>query len=188
MFRSVITAAGFGRRLGQDKALVALGATTAVERVCATHRDAGVEAVTVVRRVGSAALPPLDARVVETEPPEMIDSLRAGLDTVADDDWVMFHPVDYPLVGVPVVTALREACATTRASIVLPLHDERPGHPIAFAARCVDEILDPATVSLRDVIRRDASRVDVVRVDDPWIHRDLDTPEDLAAALEYLRR
>lgn len=68
------------------------------------------------------------------------------------------------------------------AGIALPLFDGRPGHPIGVSAELFEEVLEPRTESLRQVIRRDPSRVRVAEVTDRWVLRDLDRPEDLEAA------
>ena len=192
MFRAVIVAAGLGRRLGADKALVELGDATIAERVVAAYRAARFDEVVVVRRAGAAALPSgLDARVVECEPPEMIDSVRAGLDGLPRerDSWAFVHPVDYALAADGVLAAMRAACVTRGVRIVTPECGGRRGHPIALHASLVDEVADPSvTTSLRDVLRRDEGRVATVDVTNPWIRRDIDEPDDLAVARAFLAR
>ncbi len=188
--RTLVIAAGTGSRLGEDKALVDLDGQTAIERIVAAHRRAGVESVWVVRRTGAAALPEIDARTVEVdEPPEMIDSVRAGLAAIdADDGWILFHPVDYPLSADGVLHGLIRACAATTRKVVLPICGGRPGHPFGLSTRLLGEIGDAATTSLRDVVRRDPGRVETFEVRNPWIRRDVDEPHDLVAARAWLSR
>lgn len=190
---SVVTAAGLGRRLGQDKALVGLGGASAIERVVTAHRAAGVDEVVVVRRRGAAALPDgLPARIVEGDPPEMIDSVRLGLSAVdAAAGWILVHPVDYSLACEDgVVTALRRACdrAEPTTRVVAPSLGGRLGHPLALDLRLRAAILDPETESLRDVVRAQRAHTAYVEVDNPWVRRDLDEPGDLAAARAWLDR
>lgn len=180
-----VLAAGHGSRLGADKALVELGGGTAIERVIATLRAAGVEDIAVVRRRGAAPLPDaLRVARIECETDSMIESLRAAWRTRAQDSAtrVMVFPIDHAAVDVATVRALLAAAG----SIVLPSCRGRRGHPLVLAREVFAEIVEPSVASLRDVIRSDPSRVCVVEVEDGFVHRDIDTPEDLAAARGHL--
>ncbi len=168
--------------MGQDKALLDLGGRTAVQRVAAHCAAADLD-VLVVRRSGAQDLPGGQRIVVVQEPREMMDSLRAGLRALPGScDGALIFPVDYAMVEPETVRAVRAALEGGSQPVVLPLFEDRPGHPIGLSTALVQEILDSEAGSLRDVIRRDPSRVGVVVVADPWILRDLDHPEDLQAA------
>ena len=81
----IVTAAGRGERMGADKALLDLGGVTAIERIVAQCRAAGLGPVLVVRSRGAAALPSLGegVHVVATEPGlDMANSVRAGAHTL----------------------------------------------------------------------------------------------------------
>ncbi len=180
---AIVPAAGRGERMGEDKALLELGGTTSVERVVATCRAAGVDDVLVVRRDGAPPLPAgLRAQTVAVPAGgEMADSLRAALARTAPGAGaVVVFPVDHALVEAETVLALL-ATVARGAPIVLPLFRGRPGHPIALA-RAVAAELDGAGVVLRDVVRKDPARVHTVASANPWVHADLDRPEDLRAA------
>lgn len=185
---AVIPAAGLGRRLGQDKALVDLGGEPAITRTVAACRAGGADRVVVVRVAGAADLPSdLPIQVVEVAPgAEMIDSIRAGLRVLAPVDAVALFPVDHALASGDTLRALvRRARAAATPAITLPLFDDRPGHPVLLPWSCVPAVLDSAKATLRDVVR--SQPVEVVPVRDPWVLRDLDTPDDLAAARARLR-
>ncbi len=188
---AVVTAAGRGRRMGADKALLDLDGEPALTRVVAACRGAGAREVVVVRARGAAPLPDelttdFAVRVVEVEPDaEMIDSVRAGLRALGAAEFVVLFPVDHALVKAATVRALvRRARAATEPAITLPLFEGRPGHPIVVPAALLPTVFDAATKTLRDVVRRQS--VDAVPVRDRWIARDLDTPTDLAAARAHL--
>ena len=183
-FCAIVLAAGEGRRMGQDKALMDLGGRTALQRVAAHCAAADLD-VLVVRRRGAQDVPGSQElrKVIVQEPLEMMDSLRAGLRALSGScPGALIFPVDYAMVEPDTLRAVRAALEGGSESLVLPLFHERPGHPIGLSIDLVPEVLDSEAGTLRDVIRRDPSRVGVVPVADPWILRDLDRPEDLQAA------
>ncbi|HLU40140.1 MAG TPA: NTP transferase domain-containing protein [Planctomycetota bacterium] len=183
----MIVAAGRGRRMGGDKALLDLNGEPAIAHAVGACRGGGARRVVVVRAAGADPLPAdLDVEVVEADQgAEMIDSIRAGLRALAGCAAAVLFPVDHALASAATVRALvRRLRAAERPAFVLPLYDGRPGHPIAVPAALFDAVLDPGTATLRDVVR--AAPVDTVAVRDPWVLRDLDTPEDLAVARAWL--
>ncbi|MCA8948754.1 MAG: NTP transferase domain-containing protein [Planctomycetes bacterium] len=181
---AIVPAAGLGRRMGTDKGLLRLGGTTLLERVVATCAAAGIDRFLVVRRRGADPVPPgLAAEVVEVPAGgEMADSLRAArnaLPTAADR--VVVFPVDHALVETDTVLALLAAVAPAGAAIARPTHRGRPGHPIALQRSAFDEIAAAGTV-LRDIVRRDPTRVRDIATGNPWVVADLDDPDDLRGA------
>ncbi len=181
---AIVPAAGKGERMGADKALLDLAGTSAIARIVATCRAAGVDEVVVVRRDGAAALPAMAATRVVVVPPggEMADSLRAANSALpATTERVVVFPVDHALVEAETVLALL-ATVERGAAIALPLFRGRPGHPIALRRDVFAEI-SPASALLRDLVKRDPARVRVVPSANPWVHADLDHPEDLRAAV-----
>jgi FMN reductase (NADPH) len=182
---AIVPAAGRGERMGADKALLDLAGTTAIERIVATCRAAGAGDVLVVRRSDAAALPSgLAARIVPVAPGgEMADSLRAArLCLPEGTSTVVVFPVDHALVEAETVLALLALLQRPGGAIALPLFRARPGHPIAMTVAVFDEIAG-SVATLRDLVRADAARVQVVPSANPWVLADLDRPEDLRAAV-----
>ncbi len=182
---AIILAAGEGRRLGQDKALMDLGGSPAIRRAVAACRASGIERVVIVRRRGAQDLSTdLGAKVVVVDTDEMIVSLRAGLASLpAEVELMLVLPVDYAMVEPTVYLELMIALTHQKMpSIALPCCMGYRGHPIAFSRSIADEVLDPSTRTLRDVVRRSPARIVEVEVTDPWVLRDIDEPEDLLAA------
>lgn len=180
---AIVLAAGRGERLGEDKALMRLGSTSAIEAVVARCRAAGCVEVLVVRRLGAAALPQaIAARVLEVETEEMIATLRAAVGALAGAPpaAVLVFPIDHAMAGLGAVRAV--VAAAPHAAITLPICRERPGHPIGLRWDVACEVQGAGVRTLRDVIRRDPARVAPVPVEDGWVLRDIDLPEDLLAA------
>jgi molybdenum cofactor cytidylyltransferase len=118
-------------------------------------------------------------------------SLKAGLlaGPIASDAFLL-HTVDHPLVRPEDVAALLAAYAARRpgVDIVVPSVDGRRGHPALYAAGLAAEFGalgddEPA----HRVLRADPARVLHVPLDDPWLVRDIDGPQDLADARARLR-
>lgn len=183
---AIVPAAGAGRRMGADKALLDLAGTSAIERIVGQCGAAGVERVLVVRAQGAAALPDLGptARVVPVPAGgEMADSVRAALDQLAPSvRRVLVLPVDHALVTADTLLALHASLDRAGVGIALPLFRDRVGHPAAFRREVLAELGGPDRATLRDVVRADPSRVAVVPTANPWVLSDLDRPEDLRAA------
>jgi len=196
---AIVLAAGRGRRLGADKALIDLEGRSALARCLDALAAGGADELRVVLgaeahagRV-SAALGPTQAKLLVNEHPErgQTSSLRVGLaDGPGRGEAFLLHTVDHPLARAADVAALLAAFAARPAgvSIVVPSVGSRRGHPAVFAAGLAEEFLalgddQPAHI----VVRRDPARILHLKLDDPWLVRDIDTPEDLAAARAALR-
>jgi nicotine blue oxidoreductase len=138
---ALILAAGRGARVGGPKALLTLDGESFLARVARLLGRPGVERVTAVlghesdRVRREAALPPdvgvtVNARYAEG----MLTSILAGLDAAeaAGADAVLVHPVDHPLVDPATVDAVL-AALVKGATIAVPSHGGRRGHPAGFA-------------------------------------------------------
>jgi CTP:molybdopterin cytidylyltransferase MocA len=138
---ALILAAGRGARVGGPKALLTLDGETFLARVARLLRRPGVARVTAVlgheadRVRREAALPPdvgvtVNARYADG----MLTSILAGLDDAeaAGAEAVLVHPVDHPLVDAATVDAVVAALAQG-ATIAVPSHGGRRGHPAGFA-------------------------------------------------------
>jgi len=140
---ALILAAGRGVRAGGPKALLTLDGESFLARAARLLRRPGVERVTAVlgheadRVRREAAVPPdvgvtVNARYADG----MLTSILAGLDhaEAAGADAVLVHPVDHPLVEAATVDAV-VAALVQGATIAVPSHGGRRGHPAGFARR-----------------------------------------------------
>src|SRR5262245_3028088 len=171
--------------MGADKALLDLAGTTPIERIAATCRAAGIDEMLVVRNIDAGPLPAgLGARsVIVPAGGEMADSLRAANEALpAGTDAVVGFPVDHALVQAETVLALSALLQRSGCGIALPLFRDRPGHPVAMT-RAVFAEIDRGRTTLRDLVRAESARVQVVSSSNPWVLADLDRPEDLRAAV-----
>ena len=177
MAQAVVLAGGASRRLGRPKALVdfldGTVLSTIVERLVA-H---GVETVVVVHPDLVEATADLPCRVVVNPRPDdgRTGSLHLGLAELgASATDVLICPVDRPGWD----QAVLEALLNTHGDAVVPTHEGRAGHPLLVRG---DALVRIAALA-RDAPLRDAlpSRT-LVEVDAPYLHVNLDRPQDLEA-------
>lgn len=186
---SVILAAGRSRRMGAEKILLPFGESTLLGTVLSTlsaaHPEEGAVVVVVRPDLPQAASIAVaaGASICVNEEPEMMSSIRLGLQTLpASLDAVFIWPADHPAVSAATVRLLASSADPGRARI--PAWNGRRGHPALLgnalrgdAVRCPDE------GGLRELWRVRADAVTEVAVDDPGVVANSDTPEEYEAAL-----
>jgi molybdenum cofactor cytidylyltransferase len=112
----------------------------------------------------------------------MFSSVQVGVRMLKGHDFFLL-PGDQPLIKKETFQAM----AATKAEIVVPRHEGKKGHPVLFRASCIPEILAlPETEILRNYIHAKED-VFILDVDDPGIHLDADTEEDLKIIKKYFR-
>ena len=113
-----------------------------------------------------------------------LSSLKLALQALEDARDVLgaiVSLIDHPGIRAETVERLCDRARSDR--IAVPRFQTRRGHPVFFGRALFPELLaTPDELGARSVVRRDASRVDVIDVDDPAVVRDLDTPTDLRDA------
>lgn len=189
---ALVLAAGASTRMGEPKALLDLAGEVALARMLRVLRATPIEHVVVVLRTAGPSLRrAVDLAGVTTAinvAPDagQLSSLRIALANLATAaDAFLLCPVDVPMFEAADVRALLDAW-TSRSpgtSIVVPSHAGRRGHPALFARALAAEFLAlSADAPANEVIRRDARRVHHVVLANPWLVRDLDTPQERDAA------
>jgi molybdenum cofactor cytidylyltransferase len=183
MIAAVVLAAGASTRMGQPKALLQRrDGKRYADAIAATARAAGCEHVVVV--VGPPHGDAIRAAIGEAtawnpDPARgMLSSVQAGIAALPSRaSAALIWPVDIPFVNAATV---RELIAQ-RGTIIVPVHNNRGGHPLFIVRAHFDEIaaLDPAR-GLKALV--DAHRDEVVRlpVEDAAVLVDVDTPDDYA--------
>lgn len=183
MIGGVVLAAGASRRAGEIKALAMIEGEPFVARAIRVLREGGCDEVVVVLgppHADAIAAAIGDATRVDNPAPErgMLSSLRCGL----SDRWdaALVALVDHPRVDASTVQKLIEVWREGDAEVVRPRHGSTTGHPY-LVARSVFEALREGddAIGARAILAA-RRRVDV-EVEDPFVHDDVDTAEDLAA-------
>jgi molybdenum cofactor cytidylyltransferase len=117
----------------------------------------------------------------------MADSVRIGVRALDDRvSGVLVCLSDHPLVAPETFRAIIQAHHREPDRIIIPCHGGRRGHPALFSRSILDEVLSGGT--LRDIIGKDARRVQQVEVNDEGILQDMDTNEDYQKVREIFAR
>lgn len=183
---AVILAAGLSTRMEKPKALLEIGQETFLERAIHVLKAGGCRYIVAVlndqdawpQRLADAT----GAAVVinDQQDSQQLDSLRLGMRALPED-WaaVMVLPVDVPLVSTDTVQALRHAFAERGAAVTVPFHNGVAGHPVLLARALEPDVLERHwDEGVRSLIMEHARDLCEVKVMDPGVLIDVDTPED----------
>lgn len=189
MISGILLAGGASTRMGRPKGLLEYGGVPFLRAVATALLTGGVGELVAVLNPDVPGLPevlPADTRVRWVAAPlasaGQLASLRTGLHALSPaSEATLVALVDQPAVRPETVAALIQAFRETGAPLLLPLREGRRGHPVCFARALYRDLLEAQEQEgARAVIRRHRALLREVVVDDPGIHQDVDSPEDLA--------
>lgn len=183
----VLLAAGTGSRYGDgNKLLRKIDEEPIVRKAAWTLADSPLDEVVAVLGHDGALVAGTLARVPLTtvhnpryEEGQGTSVARAAL--AAEDEGAeaaLIHLGDMPCVQVSTVRALLEAYEAGEADIVVPVHDGERGNPVIFGESHYDT-LQRLEGDDGGRLLFEANTVVRVEVDDPGIHLDVDTEDDL---------
>lgn len=189
---AILLAAGESTRMGRLKALLPWQGATLIEYQVGSLLDAGVsQLVVVVGHRGDEVGAPITGRagVTTVENPDYrqgkTTSIKAGLRAISPDAAaILVLAVDQPRPP-DVLRAVIEAHLSRSPLITSPVYGGRGGHPMIFGVELLPELaaITEESEGLREVTRRHASDIYKLELDDPVVRVDVNTPEDLQAAL-----
>ena len=204
-FAAVILAAGESLRMGRDKALLPWPPLSTSQAACTeTFLSAAIRSlspatdfVVVVVGKNEAALAPIvyaqgASLVVNPDTARgQFSSLQIGLRDVLNHgrDAAMITLVDRPPVSAATIKVLRDAFDTADQNIwaVVPEFSGKHGHPYLAGREMIEAFLRvPPISSAREIEHAHQAHILYVRVDDPLIALNINTPEDYAGLLERI--
>lgn len=186
IFFAIILAAGTSSRLGFNKLTVSIDGESVIRRSVKPFLSPELHKVFVVtgndRESVEKELEGLDVRLIHN--PEyrkgMSTSIRAAMPLLENSDAILFHLGDKPFVTSRSVDSILNKYREGKAKIVLPLFEEKIGHPVMINARLLrGEIgMLHGDSGLREVIEK--YRQDVVSIEgDTGSLCDIDTIQTL---------
>jgi len=190
----IVLSAGASSRMGRSKALLDFDGRACLELVLDAVRPAGRPVVVLgpnhedIRR--RVALDAVDVVLNLDVDSGQTASLQAALRRLpADAEAFFFLPVDLPLVlAADVDLLLQSRIANPGASLLIPSHGMKRGHPILCDRALAAEFLAlPPDAPARDVVNRRPERIAYVEVPEAYVLMDMDTPEDYRRCLEAFR-
>jgi molybdenum cofactor cytidylyltransferase len=173
--------------MGRPKLDLPIEGKAMSRRVVETLLKAPFDRVRVVGAPGARLDLPVDPRIdrIENPAPEegIASSIRAALDRLPEEtEVVAIALADLPLVREETVDLLLRAFEETGSAIVYPEYLGRQGHPVLWARSLFEELRGlEGDVGARPLIERHRGRSLAVRVDDPGVCLDIDTPADYAS-------
>lgn len=186
MIAGLLLAAGAGRRFGGRKLIHPYGPDGTPLALVSYRRLCGLmPRVHVVLRPGEPELEQMfttegaSYSLCERALDGMGYSLACGIAATKDASGWLVALGDMPEVKSATVQAVRDALRAG-ASIVIPCHEGRRGHPVGFSVEHRAALLELAgDEGARRVVGSNSDLVLELAVDDPGVLADVDTPEDL---------
>jgi CTP:molybdopterin cytidylyltransferase MocA len=183
--------------MGAFKPLLDFDGRPMIARAVQSLRDAGVSTIIVVTghraEDVAGALSDIAGVTIVHNPDhaagEMLSSVQAGVRALPIDvrAFVLAHG-DQPAVRAATIRQLIAESAAPGTDICSPEYAGQHGHPVVLSNRLIPAVLDlPAGATLKELVHARASARHHVRVDDPAVLADVDTPADYEHALRLWR-
>jgi molybdenum cofactor cytidylyltransferase len=181
---AIVLAAGRSRRMGAFKPLLPFGNSTVLDTSIANLRDGGADDIVVV--VGHRAdairehLAKSNVTFVDNYDPDSVMSVSIGLGVRAlseNTGAVLISPADHPAVTAEVTRALIQRWREG-AKLVVPEYQHHGGHPVLIDHKFLNELEHLPDGGLRSFFEKHNDEVLRLRVECPYIARDMDTWDD----------
>jgi molybdenum cofactor cytidylyltransferase len=186
MISAILLAAGQSQRMGEFKQLLPYGekpfvvccvdhllASRIDELIVVTgHREADVRQVLLDREIKTVFNPDYKSG--------MSSSIKCGVQAVNENsEAILIALADQPQISPSVINQVIEAYEKTNPHIVIPVFNNRRGHPIILQAKLKEEILAiTPEIGLKQVVRAREAQTLYVNVADEAVLLDFDYPED----------
>lgn len=182
----LVLAAGYSARFPGDKRRAQIGdGSSLLELTVSNLLDSGLPLRLCLRdEPGDRSW---EDRVPSSVTPIYCDRSREGMGATlaqgiaACEDWSVTFVTLGDMPSISPSTIRRLSTIAGEEWIVAPSFRERLGHPVAFGRRFYGELRNlSGDTGARSVVNRHETELQVLEVDDPGVHFDVDVPEALA--------
>ena len=182
----VIMASGLGNRFGGNKLMADFLGKPLITRILEATDGLFARRVVVTRHASVAALcKEQGIPVVLHDLPHRSDTVRLGLDVIADAERCMFCPGDQPLLSKDTIASLLLCAVSNPDAIWRTCCDSTPGAPVLFPRWTFPELLTlPQGKGGGVVLKKYPEKCEMLHISDPLELQDADTPD----VLENLKR
>jgi molybdenum cofactor cytidylyltransferase len=188
MLAAVILSGGASRRMSTPKALLPYHGGTFLEHLVKVtdHPRIGWRRVVLgadARAIGPGLKLPADDVVInENWEAGQLSSIQVAVRGLpGGTDGILLCLIDHPLISRELVGQLVERFYESGKSIVLPVYKGRRGHPVIFASRLYEELLDaPPETGARAVVWAHSEGVCEMETSEEGCVLNLNDPDTLA--------
>jgi molybdenum cofactor cytidylyltransferase len=192
MLAAVILSGGASRRMGTPKALLPYRGGNFLEHLLKVTEHPRIGWRRVVLGADAEALAegvalPTDEVVINQNWEDgQLSSIQAGLRSLpGGTDGMLLCLIDHPLISGELVGELVERFYSSGKAIVLPVYKGRRGHPVIFASRLYEELLNaPLETGARAVVWAHREEVFEMETSEEGCVLNLNDPDTLAKARE----
>jgi CTP:molybdopterin cytidylyltransferase MocA len=192
MLAAIILSGGASSRMGTPKALLPYRGGTFLEHLLSVTDHPRIRWRRVVLGADAQAISegvelPADELVInENWEAGQLSSIQCGLRSLPEaTDGLLLCLIDHPLISRELVGDLVERFYESGKSIVLPVYKGRRGHPVIFALRLYEELLNaPLETGARAVVWAHGEEVCEMETNEEGCVLNLNDPDTLAKARE----
>lgn len=186
MIWALILAAGESKRMGRSKQLLPFEDRTILETVIDHILQSTVDETLVVLGANKEGIEEMikDLPVKSVFNPHfkkgMLSSVQRGFASLPEEaEAVLVFLGDQPMIPSSVIDRIINAYQSSKKGIVLPVFEQRRGHPVLIHTKYRHEVaqLDPE-IGLKELIHNHPEEILEVEMDTPSILDDIDTPSD----------
>ncbi len=194
---SIVLLAGNSRRMGRPKQHSMLAGQTFLQHIIGKLQSQAkfLEQMVFVGQAsdlsGQEAARQCGGLWVNNPQPEdgPLSSIRLALKKISDSSAVLLWPIDHPMVMRSTLISLIQNWQMQPELITIPSDGQKRGHPAIFPGWCQPLFFEiDLQQGARQILQLHPERINHVITDDTWITRNLNTPELLFEAEQWLQK